>query len=301
MEALFIGQTYMDATMIAPEMPAGDDKAVALDYAFSFGGNAVTAAFACAKLGHKPDLIATVADDWLGHMFLDMARQYAIPIHARKVKRSSLSFILPSKGKRAILRARDDHYLHPYPMLNIEGCQALHLDGHQVDAALHYAEICRRQHALTSIDGGALRPKTHELLGLIDVAVVAERLCEQMNLSDVQMLDYLKSRGCRIGGITQGERGMLWYDESGRVQRLPALPVPEKLVVDTSGAGDIFHGAYIASYLERPDERWVEHFLFARAASAFKIQNLGNEAGLPTKADIMRMRTVYETPELMPD
>jgi len=217
------------------------------------------------------------------------------------VKRSSLSFILPSKGKRAILRARDDHYLHPYPMLNIEGCQALHLDGHQVDAALHYAEICRRQHALTSIDGGALRPKTHELLGLIDVAVVAERLCEQMNLSDVQMLDYLKSRGCRIGGITQGERGMLWYDESGRVQRLPALPVPEKLVVDTSGAGDIFHGAYIASYLERPDERWVEHFLFARAASAFKIQNLGNEAGLPTKADIMRMRTVYETPELMPD
>lgn len=301
MEALFIGQTYMDATMIAPFMPTGDDKAVALDYAFSFGGNAVTAAFACAKLGHKPELLTTVADDWLGSMFLDMARQYAIPIHARKVKRSSLSFILPSKGKRAILRARDDDYLHPHPVLNIEGCKGLHLDGHQASAALHYAQLCRSRSILTSIDGGNLRPYTHDLLEHIDIAIVSERLCEQMNRSDVQMLDYLKSRGCKIGGVTQGERGMLWYDEDGKTQRLAALPVPEDKVIDTSGAGDVFHGAYMASYLERPDDPWVEHFLFARAASAYKIQHLGNEAGLPSKADVMRMRNLYETPELMPD
>lgn len=301
MQALFIGQTYMDATMIAHAMPTGDDKAVAQDYAFSFGGNAVTAAFACAKLGHKPELLTTVADDWLGSMFLDMARQYAIPIHARKVKRSSLSFILPSKGKRAILRARDDDYLHPHPVLNIEGCKGLHVDGHQSSAALYYSQLCRSRSILTSFDGGALRPHTHDLLGHIDIAIVSERLCEQMNRRDAQMLDYLKSRGCKIGGVTQGERGMLWYDEAGKVQRLAALPVPEEIVIDTSGAGDVFHGAYMASYLEHPDNPWVEHFLFARAASAYKIQHLGNEAGLPSKADVMRMRNLYETPELMPD
>lgn len=300
MQALFIGQTYIDVTMLADAMPQGDEKAVARDYAVSFGGNAVTAAFACAKLGHAPDLIATVADDWLGNMFLDMAQQYKIPVHARKVKRSSLSFILPQHGKRAILRARDDAYLHPHPNLNIDGCQALHLDGHQADAAMHYAQLCRDRHILTSLDGGALRPGTHELIALIDVAIVAERLCEQMNLSDEAMLDYLKSRGCRIGGVTQGERGMLWYDERGTVQRLPSLPVPGKLIIDTSGAGDVFHGAYIASYLSRPDDPWVEHFLFARAASAWKIQHLGNEAGLPSHENVMRMRALYETPELMP-
>ncbi len=300
MQSLFIGQTYIDVTMLADHMPSGDDKAVAHDYAFSFGGNAVTAAFACAKLGHAPDLVATVADDWLGNMFLDMAQQYKIPVHARKVKRSSLSFILPNNGKRAILRARDDNYLHPMPNLNINGCRALHLDGHQADAAIFYAELCRARHILTSLDGGGLRPGTHELLGHIDIAVVAERLCEQMNLSDVEMLDYLKSRGCRIGGITQGHRGMLWYDERGKVQRLPALPVPKEIIIDTSGAGDVFHGAYIASYLSRPDDPWVEHFLFARAASAWKIQHLGNEAGLPSRENVMRMRTLYETPELMP-
>ncbi len=293
MEALFIGQTYIDVTLIADEMPKGDEKAVARDYAVSFGGNALTAAFACAKLGFVPDLLTSLADDWLGRMFLDMAAKYQIPIHARKVKRSSLSFILPREGKRAILRARDDAYLHPFPTLNLEGCRALHLDGHQADAAIHYARLCRDMGVLTSLDGGGLRSNTHDLLGLIDVAIVAERLCEQMNLDDRAMLAYLKTRGCRIGGVTQGERGMLWYDESGEVRRLPALPVPSPLIVDTSGAGDVFHGAYVAAYLARPEESWASHFDFARCASAFKIQHLGNEAGLPGPSDISQMRALY--------
>ena len=52
----FIGQTYIDVTFLADHMPTGDEKAVARDYAISFGGNAVTAAFCCAKLGIAPDL-----------------------------------------------------------------------------------------------------------------------------------------------------------------------------------------------------------------------------------------------------
>jgi sugar/nucleoside kinase (ribokinase family) len=289
MRALFIGQTYIDVTMLADEMPKGDEKSVAKDFAVSFGGNAVTAAFAAARLGQAPDVLTSLADDWLGRMFLDMAARYHLSVHGRKVQRSSLSFILPKDGKRAIIRARDDDYLHPFPMLNLGGCGALHLDGHQSDAALYYARTCRERGILTSLDGGGLRDNTHDLLHYIDVAVVAERLCEQMNLSAEGMLDYLKKRGCRIGGVTEGERGMLWYDETGTVSRLPALPVPKSRVIDTSGAGDIFHGTYIASYLARRDAPWREHFEWARAASAYKVQHLGNEAGLPTIEDIHRV------------
>ena len=286
MKALFIGQTYIDVTIVTDVVPSGDEKAVARDYAVSFGGNAVSAAFACASMGHKPDLLATVADDWLGRMFLDMAAKYRLPVHGRKVERSSLSFILPNNGKRAILRARDDTYLHPFPLLNLGDCRALHLDGHQADAAIHYARLCREQGILTSIDGGGLRSNTPELLGFIDVAIVSERLCEQMELSISGMLDYLKTRGCKIGGITQGERGMLWYDETGTVHQQQALVVPPERIIDTSGAGDMFHGTYVASYLERPAASWREHFEWARAASAHKIQYLGNEAGLPTRETI---------------
>lgn len=294
MESLFIGQTYIDVTMLAASMPTGDDKAVADDYAVSFGGNAVTAGFCTARLGHSVDMITSLSDDWLGRMFLDMAAKYQISVHGRKVRRSSLSFIIPSDGKRAILRARDDDYLHPLPHLNIEGCRALHLDGHQADAALHYARLCRERGIMTSLDGGGLRSNTHELLAYIDVAICSTRLCEQMELSCTEMLAYLKERGCRIGGVTEGEKGMLWFDETGEISRLPALDVPMSKVIDTSGAGDVFHGAYVAAYLERPDAKWIEHFKFARAASAFKVQHLGNEAGLPSHADVRAMRELYE-------
>jgi sulfofructose kinase len=293
MTALFVGHTYIDVTMATEFMPVGDDKAVARDYAVSFGGNAVSAAFACARLGGKTDLIAPVADDWLGHMFTHMAATYRVRLHPRKVGRTSLSFILPREGKRAILRARDQNYLEDFPRLDISGFVALHLDGHLADAAIHYAKAARARGILTSLDGGALRDNIEELLDYIDVAVVAKRLCQQMNLTEEAMLAYLKSHGCRIGAVTDGENGMLWYDESGTMLRLPALPVPIEMVIDTSGAGDMFHGAYIASYIENKDAAWIDHFRIARAASAYKIQRLGNEAGLPTRADIEKIVAEY--------
>ena len=294
MQALFIGQTYIDVTFLTDHIPKGDEKSVASEYAISFGGNAVTAAFCCAKLGIAPDLIATVADDWLGRMFREMAEKYGVRLHERKVEKSSLSFIMPKDGKRAIVRCRDDHYLSPFPVLDLEGCRALHVDGHQPDAALAYAQRCRKAAILTSLDGGGVRINTHELLGFIDVAVVAERFCQQMDKTPAGMLDYLKSRGCRIGGVTLGEKGMLWYDEQGEVRRLPAIPVPRERVRDTSGAGDVFHGAYVYSYLKQPQRNWTEHFDFARHASAFKIQHLGNEAGLPTLDDIKAVSREFD-------
>jgi sugar/nucleoside kinase (ribokinase family) len=294
MQALFIGHTYIDVTFLTDRMPTGDEKHVASDYAVSFGGNAVTAAFCCAKLGILPDLISTVADDWLGRMFLDMAARYRISIHVRKVRTSSLSVIMPNNGKRAIVRGRDADYLHPFPVLDLSGCRALHLDGHQPDAAIHYAKLCRERGIVTSLDGGGVRSNTHELLGYIDVAIVSERLCQQMDREPKAMLDYLKSRGCRIGGVTLGERGLVWYDDTGIVRALPALFVPPARVLDTSGAGDVFHGAYIYSYLTDPTKSWEEHFRFAQAASAFKIQHLGNEAGLPTLAEIAAVKREFE-------
>ena len=286
MNSLFIGQSYIDVTFLTDEIPTGDEKTIARDYSVSFGGNAVTAAFCCARLGIPPDLLCSLADDWLGRMFRDMAAKYGISLHARKVRESSLSFIMPKGGKRAIVRCRDDDYLHPFPQLNLDGCRALHVDGHQPDAAIHYASACREAGILTSLDGGAVRSNTDELLGFIDVAVVSERMCEQMRLTPGGMLDHLQARGCRIGGVTMGERGIAWYDETGQRRETPALAVAADKVVDTNGAGDVFHGAYIFSYLRSPEAAWEDHFRFARGASAHAIQHLGNEASLPTLADV---------------
>ncbi len=124
---------------------------------------------------------------------------------------------------------------------------------------------------------------------------MAERLCEQMELTPAEMLTYLHSRGCKVGAVTLGERGMIWIDAVGATHDLPALAVPAERVIDTNGAGDIFHGAYCYAALANPNGSWDEHFRFARAASAHAIQHLGNEASLPTLADIAAVREAYET------
>jgi sugar/nucleoside kinase (ribokinase family) len=294
MQALFIGQTYIDVTFLTDHFPTGDEKTVAQDYAISFGGNAVSAAFCCAKLGVAPDLLTSQADDWLSRMFLDMAAKYGISVHGRKVRESSLSFVMPNNGKRAILRCRDDDYLHPLPPLDLSRCRALHLDGHQADAAMYYARQCRERGILTSLDGGSLRVNTLELLEHIDVAICSERFCEQLNLSAIELCELLKAKGCKVGGVTLGERGLVWYEGNEAIRTMPSLAVPKVDVIDTNGAGDIFHGAYMYSWLADPGRSWSEHFHFARAASAHSVRFLGIEASLPTVSDVLAAGQMFK-------
>ena len=295
MQALFIGQAYIDITFLVDRIPQGDEKTVARDFAVAFGGNAVTAAFACARLGIVPDLLATLGDDWLGRMFMDMASSYRMPLHVRKVERSSLSFIMPNNGKRAIVRCRDDNYLHPFPQLNLNGCRTLHIDGHQGDAAIAYARLARERGILVSLDGGGVRDNTMELLSFVDVAMVSERFCEQLGRSAEDTIGLLADKGCRVAGVTLGEHGLVWQERGQGLSRLPALAVPADKIVDTNGAGDLFHGAYVFSQMNWPGREWEFHFRFARAASAFGVQHLGNEARLP------RMDDVFATSRMLGD
>jgi sugar/nucleoside kinase (ribokinase family) len=97
-----------------------------------------------------------------------------------------------------------------------------------------------------------------------------------------------------------GANGMIWYDESKTERFMPALDVPDEKVIDTNGAGDIFHGAYMYSYLVDPHADWEQHFKFARAASSYAIQHLGNEASLPTLAQINETAATFDVKRQSP-
>ncbi len=287
MQALFIGQAYIDITFVTDVMPTGDEKTVARDYAVSFGGNAVTAAFCCAKFGVKPDLLASVADDWLGRMFIDMAARYGISVHHRKVAQSSLSFVMPKDGQRAIVRCRDDDYKHPHPPLASHrlprACMSTGTS--PTPPSTTPAPAARPASLPRSTAAGCARtPMSSSSSSMSRWSPSGS--ASRWQLSPNDMLQYLRSRGCRIGGVTLGPHGMVYYQDDGEPRLLPALDVPPERVVDTNGAGDIFHGAYIYSFLSNPFGLWDDHFRFARAASAYAIQHLGNEASLPSLSDI---------------
>ncbi|MEN9560879.1 MAG: hypothetical protein RIQ56_152, partial [Candidatus Parcubacteria bacterium] len=118
--ALFVGRTYFDITFLTDIVPMGDEKAVADDYAFSMGGNAVVACLACAKLGMPVDLLTTVGRDRFGLIATQVFGEYGVQHIPRAVERSAVSFVHPRGGKRAILRCRDEQFLEPFPHLEVD-------------------------------------------------------------------------------------------------------------------------------------------------------------------------------------
>lgn len=286
-KALFIGHTYIDVTIATDVIPTGDDKAIAHDYDFGIGGNATVAAITCAKLGIPTTLQASVAPDILGDVVIKKYESYGIELYRRKVDKTSLSLVLPNNGKRAILRCRNTNYEPTWPTLSLDGVKALHLDGHQPEVALEYAQKCRELGILTSLDGGGLRSNTFELLNYIDAAVVSMRFCEQLEKTPEETIRWLqKEYNTPIAAVTMGELGMIYAENGGSIQKICALKLPAAKILDTTGAGDIFHGAYIASYMKNSQKTWQEHFIFARAASTLSIQCMGTEASIPALEDI---------------
>lgn len=285
--AFFVGRPYLDQIFKVDHIPTGDEKVLARDFVLSLGGNAVMAGLCCNKLGMPVHILTTHASDDFGLLVVKKLGENGVSFSPRAVKTTATSVIFPNGGMRAMVRHYDKDFLEAFPHLEIDDYRIAHFDGHQPDAAIHYAHLCRQKKIPTSFDGGSLRENTRELLGYIDIAVVSERLCEQMHLDTKAMLDYLRRKGCMVGAVTMGELGVDWYCRDAENMHLDAVEVPSEKVIDTNGAGDTFHGAYIYSYLAHPDLCWEFHFRFAAAASAHAIQYLGNEQGLPALANVM--------------
>ncbi len=190
---------------------------------------------------------------------------------------------MPKDGKRAIVRCRDDHYLTPFPALDLAGCRALHIDGHQADAALSYAQRCRKAGILTSLDGGGAAHQHPRAAGVHrrrdggrallradgQDAGGDARLSEEPRLQD-RRRDARRARRALVRRERRGAHACRRCRCRRRACATPAAratcsTAPMSIPISTirSKAGRSISGS-------------------PSAPSAYKIQHLGNEAGLPT-------------------
>jgi sugar/nucleoside kinase (ribokinase family) len=229
------------------------------------------------------------------------------PTRASGEQAVSVILVDQATGQRSILYDSGGFQELAPPEVPVElvaSAQALHLEGGHLEAACHAAEIARRAGVLVSFDGGASEPwpGTERLLPLVDLMVVARRFAEQYTGE----ADPLQAGPALLGTyrprqvvITDGARGC-WYWSAARrggVQR-PAVehlhqPAFATDVVDTTGAGDVFHGAYLYATLQDwPARRCLA---FAAATAALKCQALGGRAGIPTREQVEEIPGVSET------
>ncbi|MEK7133878.1 MAG: PfkB family carbohydrate kinase [Patescibacteria group bacterium] len=289
---LFIGQAILDDVALVKSIPTGDQKTVALKKAFRSGGNAFTAAVTCAVFGLKPDVISGIGKDIAGLMIEQVVKEAGIYWHPRLMEETPSAIILPNESGRVIISPPEgESYLQDFPLLNIENCRLVHVDGRHFDAAEYYLGEAERLGIPRSSDFGRARPGIEKLLPRITHATVSARFCDDMGQSVDGMLSDLR-RHAEVGIVTLGADGLRYFVDDGPITHMNALKVPEESVIDENGSGDIFNGARIYSYLTYPDQAWERHLRFATAAVAHKIQRFGNEP--PTLGQVYQTLRQYD-------
>jgi sugar/nucleoside kinase (ribokinase family) len=286
-----IGYCGLDHVCLVPHIPK-DEKVEILEHLIQGGGPAATAIVAAQRLGSRCAFIGAVGADGEGAQiakaFLDEGVDTAALV-VQPGRRSPLAYCWTEKegGRRSIawtrgsiqpLAAGDLNRYAPY----LSKVRALHCDGHQLGAALEAAAIVKSGGGLVSLDAGSILPGIEKLMALADILIASESFARRFTgVASIEVAARrLRDLGPAIVGVTSGEAGAYALSPEGE-HRQAAFAVD---VVDTTGAGDTFHGAFVHAYLAKRD---VGHALsYAAATAALKCTALGGRTGLPRAAAV---------------
>lgn len=160
----------------------------------------------------------------------------------------------------------------------------LHIDGRDLAGALHAASLVKAAGGTVSFDLGTMRPGREALFPLCDIVLASKgggagAFPQHADDPAAQVRGFLDA-GVKIAGVTLAEKGvMIATQEQPEPAFLPAFPVEK--VVDTCGAGDVFHGAFCWAHTTGMPAHEAANF--AQATVALRIQQYGNRAGIPTR------------------
>lgn len=287
-----VGNTTLDRVWLIDRLPSGGGKFPAHDYLELGGGMAANAAVAVAKLGGACAYWGRAGDDSAGHAMLEEMAGYGVDVSQFRLiahARSSVSGIMVgADGERMIVNFRGEG-LDPdpgwLPLRHIAACAAVHGDVRWPEAVAPCLAAARAHGIATVLDGETATAEVFAtLLPLVDHAIFSEAgllafAGGAIDSDDARftVLQRVRSLGCRVAAVTRGREGVLWLDEAG-MHRKPAFAVQ---VVDTTGAGDVFHGAYALAIAE--GSAVAAAMRFASAVSALKCTGKGGRAAIPTR------------------
>jgi len=276
-----LGLNALDTICIVPRLPEPNGKLRIRDLRVEPGGQVATALVTCTRLGLKARYIGSVGKDDAGRAQLESLSAEGLELDVREVEGASsqVAIILLEEGvgERTILWTRDPRLSYPVEQLRREciiNSRLLHLDGCDSVAALQAARWAREAQIPVVIDiDEVYDDSTHELLCLVDYLIAGSDFADDpCALAD--------RYGCPVVGITRGAEGAVFVDH-GRVVKSNAFQVP---VADTTGAGDVFHGAFIYGLLRN----WSMDDIvrFSHAVAAMKCMRIGARRGIPTLPEV---------------
>ena len=294
MDILGIGMSMIDTIKVVDEFPT-DSGVTEVSKSVTMGGGPVpTALCTAARQGASCGIIDRIGDDWRGRLILEEYETFGVAtpfLQLQPDRTSTFGTVLvrKSNGERHVVFHRgdfDELSKEELPAAALSECRILHLNGRHWPACVTAAEIVHDAGGLVSFDGGEHRydEKFERLLKQVDILIVARDFAERATGSEDRdaQLSSLLSRGATIVGITGGENGSWFLNSEGEGFFQPAFPVDK--VIDTTGCGDVFHGAFLAAVARGED--WKTCAKIASATAAIKATALGGRGKLASLEEV---------------
>jgi sulfofructose kinase len=282
-----VGHAALDRIYRIDNFPPQPTKVRALEHVEVGGGMAANAAVAMARLGGKVELWSRVGDDPAGVTIRNGLKAEKVDVTAVQMfegyRSSTSAIIVDDRGERLIVNHRDVSMPTStdwLPLERIAGAAAVLGDIRWLEGLRATFTRARAEGVPTVLDADVgAREALPEILALTDYAIFSSPGLTEMGSGDERArLSSLAAMGLKHVGVTRGDRGYLWLQDGG-FHECPAQ-VPDS-IVDTTGAGDAFHGAFALLLAEgRPV---AECARAGAVAAAEKCTRLGGRAGLPTR------------------
>ncbi len=270
-KVLCVGIATMDTIVLVERYPQANERVIALDSVRACGGPATTAAVTLARLGVDVALSCVVGDDEDGHAIIAMLKREGIDSNNVLIDsnlRTANGTIVVSKSEKTRAIMVQPHNQRPTKPSNIHDYQWIHVDQFGMQAVKEWG-IVRGGNAKLSIDIGYAAEGLNS--GDYDLYAPSENITTDVSSA--------KSDN-NIVVVSKGGEGSVYSDgiNSG------VVPAIKTEVVSTLGAGDVFHGALVATQIwNKPIEEAVT---IANIVAGLSCRGLDGQSGIPTKAEL---------------
>ena len=286
LDVLCVGHACYDLVFGVDHHPDADEKTIAEKFTACGGGPAANAAVTVSRLGLKSAFAGYLGNDFFGQQHIEEFVQADVytDLIVRGDSPTPLSAILVKPdGRRSVVNYKGATAPLTADSIDFSGCRprVILFDGHEPELSLALMEAIKGRGISTVLDAGSVHRGSLKLLEQVDYAVVSKKFARECTgkTDPQQAASKLGQLGSAVV-ITLGEAGLVWYhkDTSGR---LPSFSV---VTVDTTGAGDAFHGAFAAGLAY--GKTWEDLLTYASAVGALCCTKYGARPAIPTAKDV---------------
>jgi sugar/nucleoside kinase (ribokinase family) len=287
-----LGANSVDYVYRLPQYPRPDSPTAKIrisSHFISCGGQVTTALCTCAAMGLRTKYIGALGNDDNGRLIRDELARRGVDIAHTAVRdaRNAFAVILLDdvQGERVVLWDRSSQLeLTPAEIdpAAIRDARLLHVDDVDAEASIRAASMARAVGIPVTSDFERVGDRTEALIAAVTIPIFAEHVLEPLTgeRDFERALRALRRRHAGMLCVTLGARGAMLLD-GDRLHQETAFHVT---VVDTTGAGDVFRGAFIAALLR--GDAPGDILRFANAAAAISCTRLGAMNGVPTLAEV---------------